>query len=108
MTKIVCLIVTLTFIATIAGCGIVVTRLADYGSTRETTKQTQIRADADVSIAQINANAAVDVAQINADATRDTSLAYLAHRVFTAVLWVLVALWAVVMLAVLNRWGVQR
>jgi hypothetical protein len=108
MTKAIFLIITLTFLSTVAGCGVIVGRIAGYGQERETTKQVQIRANADVRIAEINANAVVDVAQINADAQRDTSMAYLAHRAFTAVLWALVVVWGAVALWAVNRWGMVK
>jgi uncharacterized protein YceK len=63
MTKIILLIITLTFLSTVAGCGVIVGRIAGYGQAHEVTKQVEIRANADVRIAEINANAVVDVAQ---------------------------------------------
>lgn len=103
MNRIIYLIITLTFCATIAGCGAIIGRIAGYSQAHEVTTQVQIRADAAVTIARINANAAVDVAQINADAQRDTSLAYLAHRAFTALLAALGLVWLAVVLFWLNR-----
>lgn len=79
------LIITLALLCA-TGIYLVASHIANTGEAREVTKQVEIRANADVRIAEINANAAVDMTQINADVTRDTSLVYLAHRMFSAFL----------------------
>ena len=108
MTKAIYSVIVLLFLALLFSFASLVFRFADVATAREATKQVEIRANADVAIAQINADAAVDVAQINADAKRDTSMAYLAHRAFTALLWAAGLLWLVVVVVALNKWGVRR
>lgn len=66
------------FVALVTASGIfaIAMKTADYGEAREVTRQVQIMADRDVSIAQINASRDVDIATIAADVTKQTSFIY--------------------------------